>query len=157
MKGSGPKRSARLANIACGVDVIDMEQFVRDLELGGKAFLERIYTEDELKWCGARPESLAVRFAAKEATTKALGTGIRGVGWREIEVVSTAEGAPKLVLRGRAANRARKLGLDSWSVSVSHSKQSAIAFVVAAGMGEKGLLAEDGLNGEEEKEVKRSE
>ncbi len=117
--------------VACGVDVVDMDQFRRDLDLGGERFVRRIYTETEFKSCHARPESLAARFAAKEATVKALGTGIRRMSWLEIEIKSNPNGAPQLMLTGRAAARAKQLGLRDWSVSLSHSKHTALAVVVA--------------------------
>lgn len=117
--------------VACGIDVVDMDQFLRDLELGGAKFLARIYTEREIKLCGQRPESLAARFAAKEATLKALGTGLRGINWLEIEVSGNANGEPRLLLKGRASKRAKEMGLDCWSVSLSHSSHVAMAVVVA--------------------------
>lgn len=129
-KGKSPSVGSN-RRVACGVDVIDMDQFLRDLELGGSEFLGRIYTEREIKLCGQRPESLAVRFAAKEATLKALGTGMRGVNWLEIEVSGNAQGEPQLALKGRASKRAKEIGLNCWSISLSHSRHVAVAVVVA--------------------------
>ena len=74
-----------------------------------------------------------MRFAAKEATSKALGTGIVGLSWREMEVVPDRRGKPTILLRGRAAARATEIGLDRFEVSLSHSRDMAIAMVVAFG------------------------
>jgi holo-[acyl-carrier protein] synthase len=96
-------------------------------------FLARVFTEIELAQCHERPESLAARFAAKEATAKALGTGIwrHGIGWTDIEVVRSEVGAPSLHLHNAALQRATILGWATWSVSLSHDRERAIAFVVA--------------------------
>jgi holo-[acyl-carrier protein] synthase len=114
-----------------GVDVVDLAQFRRDLGVGGKRFLRRIYTQSELAHCDGREEKLAARFAAKEAVAKALGTGIRGIGWQEIEIVSGTNGEPRVLLHGRARDRAAALGLASWSLSLTHSASVALAMVVA--------------------------
>jgi holo-[acyl-carrier protein] synthase len=74
---------------------------------------------------------LAARFAAKEAASKALGTGIAGIVWRELEVLSDRRGKPLLFLHGQARARADELGLDTWAVSITHSRDLACAFVVA--------------------------
>lgn len=124
-------RSVTGMKLACGTDIVEIGEFARDLELGGERFLRRIYTEGERAFCRGRVERLATRFAAKEATAKALGTGIRGVSWTEIEIVSAANGKPRLVLHGRAAARAAALGLQMWAVSLSHSRAVALAYVVA--------------------------
>ena len=81
--------------------------------------------------CGGRIEKLATRFAAKEATTKVLGTGIRGISLREIEVVTMPSGQPVLRLHDRARQRAAVMGITSLSVSLSHTSAAAEAFVVA--------------------------
>jgi holo-[acyl-carrier protein] synthase len=81
---------------------------------------------------------LAVRFAAKEAVSKALGVGIwwrGGIGWKDAEVVSDPLGKPEVVLHGRAADRARALGLDRWAISLTHTDEHAVAMVVAADSG----------------------
>jgi len=94
--------------------------------------LRRIFTELERERYGRRPAELAARFAAKEATMKALGTGIRGVRWRDIETLSNRRGKPILVLHGTAARRAKLLGLKYWTVSLTHSRTDATAVVVAS-------------------------
>ncbi|MBA2681647.1 MAG: holo-ACP synthase, partial [Ktedonobacteraceae bacterium] len=90
-----------------------------------------VYTDGELALCSDRVPQLAGRFAAKEAISKALGTGVRGIYWDEMEVLSDQYGCPFVSLYGRAAARAEHLRLCSWSVSISHSPTLAIAFVVA--------------------------
>jgi holo-[acyl-carrier protein] synthase len=99
----------------------------------GDQFLNRVYTSGELTYCANNKASLAARFAAKEAVSKALGCGIGDVGWKEIEVVGDENKAPQLVLHGAAEKLAREQGLHSWSLSLSHTHEHAIAFVVAVG------------------------
>ena len=99
----------------------------------GKRYLERVYTPAELEQFGLETESLAGCFAAKEAVAKALGCGIGAVAWKEIEVLGDDQNAPGLKLYGAAAQKAKELGLENWSVSISHSMSHAVAVVVAAG------------------------
>ena len=115
-----------------GVDIVEIERVARAMERWGQRFLNRIYTDAEVKRCRNRVADLAARFAAKEAVMKALGTGARGVGWRDIEVLSNHRGAPIVHLYGRALARAQRLGLDSLAISLSHSRHYAIASVVGA-------------------------
>lgn len=117
--------------IEVGVDVIEIERVRRVLDRYGERFLRRIFTEREIERYGRRPAELAARFAAKEATMKALGTGIRGVRWRDIETLSNRRGKPILVLHGTAAQRAQLLGLVHWSISLTHSRTDATAVVIA--------------------------
>ena len=116
--------------LTTGVDIIEIDRIARVLEHYGDRFLRRIYTPDELEYCRGRPSKLASRFAAKEATMKALGTGVRGVGWKDIEVVRASSGAPSILLHGRAKSRAERLGVLEISVSMSDSRDNAVAFVV---------------------------
>ena len=116
--------------LTTGVDIIEIDRIHRVLERWGQRFLHRIYTEEEINYCRERPQNLAVRFAAKEATMKALGTGVRGVGWKDIEVVRGEGGAPSIRLHGRALLRAKKLGVKELVLSLSHSRDYAVAFVV---------------------------
>lgn len=135
-------------NLRTGVDIVQIERIRRAISrYEGKAparkrFLKRLYTEAELRHCRDRVESLAARFAAKEAIAKALGTGAwrDGIRWVDLEVVSDARGAPSVRLHGAAARRAQSLGLSQWSVSLSHDDERAIAFVVA--LGERSHAAE---------------
>jgi holo-[acyl-carrier protein] synthase len=119
------------AVLTCGTDVVEIRQFTRDLELGGERFLRRIYTPEEIGMSRGNTQRLAARFAAKEATAKALGTGIRGLGWKEIEILRLPTGEPRLALHGRAASRAGDLRLTNWAISFSHTHDVAIAYVVA--------------------------
>ncbi len=132
---------------ACGVDLVEIATMARSIELGGEAFLQRIYTERELDLCRGRLPHLAEWFAAKEAIAKALGTGMRGVTWREMEVLAEQEGRPYVRLHGRAAARATQLGLDYWTVSLTHCGAFAIAYVVSIGCGEA-TPAADGDEGQ---------
>jgi holo-[acyl-carrier protein] synthase len=116
--------------VAVGVDVIEIARIERTLADFGERFLRRVYTEREREGYRSRPAELAARFAAKEATSKALGTGIRGIRWREMEILSNRRGKPVLVLHGSAAERAALLGLVSFDVSLTHSRTEAMAFVV---------------------------
>jgi holo-[acyl-carrier protein] synthase len=119
--------------LATGVDLIEIARIEEVVSRHGKHYLERIYTPAELEQCGRRAESLAGRFAAKEAVAKALGSGIGDVSWKEIEVLGDEQNAPVLTLHGTAERRAKELGLATWSVSISHSQSHSVAFVVAIG------------------------
>jgi holo-[acyl-carrier protein] synthase len=121
----------RCGMVVSGVDVIEIARVQRALDDFGERFLGRVYTERERERYGARPAELATRFAAKEATSKALGTGIRGIRWRDMEVLSNSRGKPILVLHGSAAERADNLGLYAFDLSLTHSRTLAMAFVVA--------------------------
>lgn len=129
--------------VAVGTDIIEIARIQRSLDDFGERFLKRVYTERERYWYGTRVNELAARFAAKEATSKALGTGIVGIRWQEMEVLPNRRGKPVLILHGRAAERARTLGLTSFSVSLTHSRTDAMAFVVATGAGGKRSAAPD--------------
>lgn len=121
----------RVGRIATGLDVIEIDRIGRTLRDFGERFLRRVYTERERDRYGTMVPELAARFAAKEATSKALGTGIRGIRWREMEVLANRRGKPILVLHGAAAERAARLGLVAFDVSLTHSRTEAMAFVVA--------------------------
>ena len=116
--------------LAVGVDIIEIERVAATLRRFGERFLERVYTPGETAYCRARAPQLAARFAAKEAVMKALGTGTRGVGWREIEVVRAPSGAPSIRLHGKAAARAASIGIGELALSLSHSRAYAVASVV---------------------------
>jgi holo-[acyl-carrier protein] synthase len=119
--------------LTTGIDLVEIERIWAAVERHGERFLQRIFTAREIVEAGRSPASLAVRFAAKEAVSKALKTGIGPVGWREIEVLNGSNGEPELHLHGAAAERAAEIGLVEWSVSLSHSRSQAIAMVVATG------------------------
>jgi holo-[acyl-carrier protein] synthase len=115
---------------AVGVDIIEIERIERALANFGERFLRRVYTALEVAFCRGRSSELAARFAAKEAVMKALGTGARGIAWREIEVLPNHRGKPLVYLHGRARQRAERIGLDALDISMSHSREYAVAFVV---------------------------
>ncbi len=115
-----------------GVDIIEIERIDQALKRFGTRFLQRIYTQSEINLCRERPHVLAVRFAGKEAVMKALGTGIKGVGWREIEILARATGEPFVKLSGKANIRAGILGLNEFAISLSHSREYAVATVIAS-------------------------
>ncbi len=119
--------------LVTGIDLIEIERIAAAIERHGERFLVRIFTPREIKDCGGRIESLAARFAAKEATAKALGCGIGDIGWKEIEIKREENGAPTLLLCGEAARFAREKKLKTWSVSLSHSQSHAIAMIVGMG------------------------
>jgi holo-[acyl-carrier protein] synthase len=122
--------------LTTGIDMIEIARVERALARYGDRFLERVFTPVEILYCRARPPELAARFAAKEAVAKALGVGVRmmardGVHWQDVEVIGDRRGKPLVRLSGRAAVRADELGLAEWAVSLSHTREHAIAFVVA--------------------------
>ncbi|MQF95180.1 MAG: holo-[acyl-carrier-protein] synthase [SAR202 cluster bacterium] len=117
--------------LSTGVDIIEIPRIKQVLDRYGQRFLKRVFTPQEIDYCRGRAPNLAGRFAAKEATMKALGTGVRGVGWKDIEVVRADSGAPSVKLHGRAASRAERLQVTEISLSISHSREYVVAFVVA--------------------------
>jgi holo-[acyl-carrier protein] synthase len=117
--------------LTVGVDVVEIPRIEQALNRFGERFLRRIYTDDEVRFCRGRVAELAARFAAKEAVMKALGTGVRGVGWREIEVLPMRGGKPLVYLHDRAHRRAVALGIREMAVSLTHSAGVAIAVVAA--------------------------
>ncbi|MBI4340125.1 MAG: holo-ACP synthase [Chloroflexi bacterium] len=115
---------------AVGIDIIEISRIAQTVERWGDRFLRRIYTEAEIVYCRGRAPQLASRFAAKEAMMKALGTGIRGVGWKDIEVVRARGGPPSIRLTGRAARIAERQGVKHSALSLSHSREYAVASIV---------------------------
>ena len=116
--------------LVSGVDIIEIPRVRRLAERYGQRFFKRIYTDGEIAYCRGRAPQLASRFAAKEAVMKALGTGVRGVRWRDIEVARQRGRAPTIQLHGTALARAQRLGIDHLTVALSHSEEYAVAFVV---------------------------
>ena len=116
--------------LVTGIDIIEIARIKDVAERHGERFLKRVYTPGEVAYCRGRAPQLASRFAAKEAVMKALGTGTTGVGWREIEVVRPRGGPPTIRLHGQARRRAETMGLDNLAVSLSHSREFAVASVV---------------------------
>ena len=119
-----------------GVDIIKIERIVDALRKHGRRFPLRILTPAEDAYVRDRPENLAGRWAAKEAVSKVLGLGVRGVGWREIEIVRLPTGQPTIQLHDRAKVRAEQLGMDRIAVSISHERDYAVA--IAFGIRTKG-------------------
>jgi holo-[acyl-carrier protein] synthase len=120
-----------------GVDVVEVPRLERAVARWGEAFLGRVFTDGERAHAGASratpgaAQRLAGRFAAKEAVMKALGLGWRSMAWREIEIAADPLGKPVVRLSGRAAEAARRLGVGAWWVSISHTRDLAIAQALA--------------------------
>lgn len=126
--------------IGVGVDLVEVERIRRALEDArtGARFRRRVYTANEIAYCEkkqrGRCESYAGRFAAKEAVMKALGRGWGAqVRWLEIEVARAAGGKPEIVLHENTARLARQLGICAWSLSITHTAQHGLAYVIASG------------------------
>jgi holo-[acyl-carrier protein] synthase len=129
LSSRGESRSGALA---VGVDLVEIRRVAALAERYGERFMGRVFTPAERRDCEDRPESLAARWAAKEAVAKALGTGLGPVRFREVELLRECAGQPELRLNGKARALAEARGLHSWAVSVSHDGGFAIAFVVAS-------------------------
>jgi holo-[acyl-carrier protein] synthase len=114
-----------------GIDLVDIDRIIGVLERFPNRFRERVLTEAEARYCGNKVDRIAGRWAAKEAISKVLGLGVRGVGWREIEILPNRAGAPQVYLHERAARRAEAMNLDEVSVSISHERHMAAAVAVA--------------------------
>lgn len=110
-----------------GIDLVDIDRIRAVLDRHPERFIGRVLTEPEQRYCGRSVERIAGRWAAKEAVSKVLGLGVRGVGWREIEVLPNRAGAPQVALHGRAARRAQALDLEEVTVSISHERRMAAA------------------------------
>ena len=128
--------------LVTGVDLIEIERVKNVFERYGDRFLKRIYTEGEIRYCRGRAPQLASRFAAKEAVMKLLGTGIRGVHWSHIEVVRGRGQPTTIVLHGTPLARAKRIGVEHVALSLSHSRDFAVATVV--GESEHGNLVPRG-------------
>lgn len=113
-----------------GIDIVEIARIKRLVFHWKEKFIHRIYTKAELQACTNRIPALATRFAAKEAVMKALGTGRRGVNWKEIEILTDTNGTPQIQLYGRAYHRAKEQGIDSFYITLSHTKEYAVASVI---------------------------
>ncbi|MBZ0173346.1 MAG: holo-ACP synthase [Phycisphaerales bacterium] len=126
-----------MAIIGHGIDAVEVARIAGLLEHRGERFGERCFTPDERAYADSskrRVEHYAVRFAAKEAVMKALGTGwAQGVGWTDAEVTRDPSGRPGLLLHGVAARIAAELGVERWSLSLTHTETIAFASVIAEG------------------------
>jgi holo-[acyl-carrier protein] synthase len=114
-----------------GIDLIDIDRIRDVIGRFPDRFRHRVLTDDERRYVGRKVERIAGRWAAKEAISKVLGLGVRGVGWREIEILPNRAGAPQVRLHRRAALRAEAMGLDEVTVSISHERHMAVAVAVA--------------------------
>ena len=120
-----------LVSSEVGIDIIETVRIRNVLERHPRRFLDRVYTEWEQMYCRTNILHLSGRWAAKEAVSKVLGLGVRGVGWREIEIRRTRAGQPTVTLHGRAEERRRAIGLQTpLSVSISHIRDLAVAVAV---------------------------
>ncbi len=125
-------------DVRCGIDIVDISRFVKIVEDGNTAFINKCFTASEIEYCESardvskKAERYAARFAAKEACGKAIGTGLmsEGVGMHDIEVVKDKRGTPGIKLTGGALTHAEEIGLSSISVSLSHDGGIAAAYCV---------------------------
>src|ERR1700722_7836935 len=132
-----PQPNLGKANMIVGVgtDIVEIPRIGKMIERHGEHFLQRVYTEDEIRYCQRRKESFqhyAGRWAAKEAVMKTLGTGwTRGVGWLDIEVATKRSGQPLINIRGSAREIANHLGIGEVLISISHCRAYAMATAIA--------------------------
>jgi holo-[acyl-carrier protein] synthase len=119
-----------VATVGIGVDIVDVARFALALERH-PTLLTRLFTDQERSDANSRPERLAARFAAKEAVLKTLESGIGAAPWRSIEIHREASGAPSVRLHGAAQELAVRRGVGELHLSLSHTQQTAAAFVVA--------------------------
>ena len=110
-----------------GIDIIKVDRIRASLLRFGDRFTRRVLTESERRYVRGRPETMAGRWAAKEAVSKVLGLGVRGIGWRDIEIERLPTGQPAVRLHGRALARAEQLGMERIAVSISHESDYAVA------------------------------
>jgi holo-[acyl-carrier protein] synthase len=110
-----------------GIDIIKVDRIRASIERFGERFSRRVLTPSEQRYVRMRPETFAGRWAAKEAVSKVLGLGVRGIGWRDIEVERLPTGQPAVRLHGRAATRAEQLGMERIALSISHEADYAVA------------------------------
>jgi len=110
-----------------GIDIIKVDRIQKAIERFGSRFSNRVLTPNERRYVRDRPETFAGRWAAKEAVSKVLGLGVRGIGWRDIEIERLPTGQPAVRLHGRAAARAEQLGMARVAVSITHEADYAVA------------------------------
>ncbi len=127
--------NARETRLRTGIDLVEVGRIER-ISPGIRArFLQRVFTPRELAEAAGRPESLAGRFAVKEAVSKALGCGIGPIRWQDVETVDGPAGEPCLELHEAAQRMAEEQGLSTWAISISHTATQAVAVAVALGKG----------------------
>jgi holo-[acyl-carrier protein] synthase len=129
--GSGevaiPAGLAPIGTTELGIDIVRVERIRAALQRFGPRFSKRVLTESEQRYVRGRPETMAGRWAAKEAVSKVLGLGVRGIGWRDIEIERLPTGQPAVRLYGRAAARAEQLGMERIALSITHESEYAVA------------------------------
>jgi holo-[acyl-carrier protein] synthase len=125
--GGAPRRQPPEDTTELGIDIIKVDRIRRSLERFGSRFSQRVLTPAEQRYVRNRPETMAGRWAAKEAVSKVLGLGVRGIGWRDIEIERLPTGQPAVRLHGRAERRAQQLGMERIAVSISHEADYAVA------------------------------
>jgi len=128
-------RKEGIMNIHCGVDMVEIERIRQSIDRCGDSFIRRVFTDEEIRYCESRKngryESYAARFAAKEAVSKALGTGLSGgVTLKGIEMVNDAGGKPVVHLYGSTREHYERMGGVSMDISLTHSRSYATAFAV---------------------------
>lgn len=135
-EGARTRRGGMLI-LGLGTDIIETVRIGQMIERHGEVFLQRVYTEDEIRYCKRRREytqHYAGRWAAKEAVMKTLGTGwTKGVSWKDIEVCSARSGRPSITLRGGAREMAESLGITEVLITISHCRAYATATAIAVG------------------------
>jgi len=123
--------------VGTGVDIAEVDRVQAAVDRFGERFLKRVFTTEEVRYCLSKANSaerLAARFAAKEAGMKAIGTGLRlGVTWQDVEVVRMPGGRPSLQFHGKAAEFAARIGCTQAHLSLTHTKEQAMAFVILEG------------------------
>ena len=110
-----------------GIDIVKVDRIRAAIERFGERFSNRVLTPSERRYVRSRPETFAGRWAAKEAVSKVLGLGVRGIGWKDIEVERLPTGQPAIRLHGRAAQRAEQLGMGRIALSITHESDYAVA------------------------------
>ena len=126
-----------------GTDLVEVKRIEKAVSRWGDRFLRRVFTQGEIDYCGRRVESLAARWAAKEAVSKALGTGwVRGISWRDVEIRNEPGGKPVVGVRGGAKEVVEQLGIAKILVSISHCHTHATAYAIAVGKEPRGMKTE---------------
>jgi len=125
--GASSAATVPIGTAELGIDIIKVERIRAALERFGPRFSRRVLTDAEQRYVRDRPETMAGRWAAKEAVSKVLGLGVRGIGWRDIEIERLPTGQPSVRLHGRAEQRAAQLRMDRIAVSISHESDYAVA------------------------------
>ena len=123
--------------VGLGTDIVEIVRIGEMIDRHGEAFLNRIYTQEEIRYCQKRKhcnEAFAGRWAAKEAVMKALGTGfIRGIGWQDIEILAEKSGKPYVNIKGGAGEHAKKIGVERILITISHCRAYATATAIGVG------------------------